>query len=58
MSSERRRGVAGGTDAAAVELLRGVGADVVASAYIIELNFLNGRDRLDVPAHSLIGYDE
>lgn len=48
----------GGTAAAAVELLRGVGADVVASAFIIELNFLNGRDRLDVPAHSLIGYDE
>ena len=48
----------GGTAAAAVELLRGVGADVVATAYIIELNFLRGRDRLDVPAHSLIGYDE
>ncbi len=48
----------GGTAAAAVELLRAVGADVVAAAFIIELNFLNGRDRLDVPAHSLIGYDE
>ena len=48
----------GGTAAAAVELLRSVGADVVASAYIIELNFLNGRNRLDVPAHSLIGYDD
>lgn len=48
----------GGTAAAAVELLRAVGADVVASAYIIELNFLAGRDRLDVPAHSLIGYDD
>lgn len=48
----------GGTAAAAVELLRGVGADVVASAFIIELNFLNGRNRLDVPVHSLIGYDE
>jgi adenine phosphoribosyltransferase len=48
----------GGTAAAAVELLRGVGADVVASSFIIELNFLNGRDRLDVPVHSLIGYDD
>lgn len=48
----------GGTAAAAVELLRGVGADVVASAFIIELNFLTGRDRLDVPVHSLIGYDD
>lgn len=48
----------GGTAAAAVELLRGMGADVVAAAFIIELNFLGGRDKLDVPVHSLIGYDE
>lgn len=48
----------GGTAAAAVELLRGVGADVVASAFIIELNFLGGRNKLDIPVHSLIGYDE
>ena len=48
----------GGTAAAAVELLRSVGADVVASAFIIELNFLSGRDKLDVPVHSLIGYDD
>jgi len=48
----------GGTAAAAVELLRSVGGDVVASAFIIELNFLNGRNKLDVPVHSLIGYDD
>ena len=48
----------GGTASAAVELLRGVRADVVASAFIVELNFLQGRDSLDVPVHSLIGYDE
>ena len=48
----------GGTAAAAVKLLRGVGADVVACAFIIELYFLAGRDRLDVPVHSLIGYDD
>ena len=48
----------GGTAAAAVELLRSVGANVVASAFIIELNFLSGRERLDVPAHSLISYNE
>ncbi len=47
----------GGTAAAAVELLRRLGADVVASAFIIELNFLNGRSKLDVPIHSLIKYD-
>lgn len=48
----------GGTAAAAVELLRQVGAEVVASAFIIELNFLEGRNKLDIPVHSLIGYDE
>ena len=48
----------GGTAAAAEELMRSVGADVVASAFIIELNFLNGRDKLDLPVHSLIGYDD
>ena len=37
----------GGTAAAAVELLRSVGGDVVASAFIIELNFLNGRNDLN-----------
>jgi adenine phosphoribosyltransferase len=48
----------GGTAAAAVELLRRIGADVAAAAFIIELTFLAGRDKLDVPVHSLIGYDE
>ena len=47
-----------GTAAAAIELLRGVGADVVASAFIIELSFLEGRSQLDVPVHSLIAYDD
>ena len=48
----------GGTAAAAVELLRRIGADVTAAAFIIELTFLAGREKLDVPVHSLIGYDE
>ena len=47
----------GGTMAAAVTLLREVGADVKAAACIIELTFLNGRDRLDVPVETLVTYD-
>lgn len=47
----------GGTMAAAIHLLRLVGAEVVATAYLIELNFLNGRKRLDVPVHALMRYD-
>ncbi|MGQ0663153.1 MAG: adenine phosphoribosyltransferase [Pseudomonadota bacterium] len=46
----------GGTLAASIALLRKAGADVRAAACIIELSFLNGRGRLDVPFHSLISY--
>ena len=47
----------GGTMDASVTLLRSIGADVKAAAFIIELTFLNGRERLDVPVESLIAYD-
>ncbi|BBK41652.1 adenine phosphoribosyltransferase [Allostella vacuolata] len=48
----------GGTANAAVQLLRQVGAVVPALAVIIELGFLDGRRRLDVPAESLVRIDE
>jgi len=48
----------GGTMRAATELLRQVGADVVGSACIIELNFLNGREKLDIPCSTLVSYDD
>jgi adenine phosphoribosyltransferase len=47
----------GGTLAACINLLRNVGADVVGAVALIELTFLNGRSRLDVPFASLIQYD-
>jgi adenine phosphoribosyltransferase len=47
----------GGTAAAAVSLLRQVGGDVRAAAFIIELSFLNGRDKLDLPITTLVSYD-
>ena len=47
----------GGTMAAAISLLRKVGAEVSAAACIIELSFLAGRDAIDVPITSLIAYD-
>lgn len=47
----------GGTMAASVNLLRKVGVEVCAGACIIELSFLNGRDKLDVPMHSLMSFD-
>ncbi len=48
----------GGTMCAAVELLRGAGADVRGASCIIELSFLKGRDRLDIPVETLIVYDD
>jgi len=47
----------GGTAAATIALLRQVDAQVVHAAFIIELAFLGGRKRLDVPASSLVSYD-
>ena len=47
----------GGTMAAGITLLTQVGATVTAAAALIELTFLNGRRRLDVPVETLIAYD-
>ena len=47
----------GGTMAAAITLLRQVGAVVPAAAALIELGFLHGRDRVDVPVETLVQYD-
>lgn len=47
----------GGTMAAAVHLLRLVKANVAACSFLIELTFLKGREKLDVPVTSLMRYD-
>ncbi len=47
----------GGTMNAAIKLARNVGAEVVGAACIIELTFLGGRGRLDVPVHTVVAYD-
>ncbi|UEM19558.1 adenine phosphoribosyltransferase [Skermanella mucosa] len=47
----------GGTMAAAVSLLRRMGAEVAAAQFIIELGFLNGAAKLDVPAQALVTYE-
>ena len=48
----------GGTAAATVALLRRMGAEVAACAFIIELTNLNGRAKLDVPVTALVSYEE
>jgi adenine phosphoribosyltransferase len=42
---------------AGIALLRKVGGQVPAAAALIELTFLNGRRRLDVPFEALVAYD-
>ena len=47
----------GGTMQAAIDLVRQRGGRVAAAACIIELSFLRGRNRLDVPFTSMVAYD-
>lgn len=47
----------GGTLAASIALLRKAGAEVCAAGCILELTFLKGREKLDVPFFSLVQYD-
>ena len=46
----------GGTAAAATALVKEFGATIVGTGFVIELDFLEGRSKLDVPVHSLIRY--
>ena len=47
----------GGTMQAAISLVRQRGGIVTAAACIIELTFLQGRSRIDVPFTSMVAYD-
>ncbi|WP_218574884.1 adenine phosphoribosyltransferase [Reyranella sp. CPCC 100927] len=47
----------GGTLSAGARLLRQVGATVPAAACVIELSFLGGRAKLDIPVETLVTYD-
>lgn len=47
----------GGTAAATIKMIEGVGATVAGIGFVIELDFLNGRQKLgDVAVHSLINF--
>jgi adenine phosphoribosyltransferase len=47
----------GGTMGATIALLRRMGAVVTGAACIIELTFLDGRKKIDVPLTSVVAYD-
>ena len=47
----------GGTSAAAVELVKKLGANILEASFLIELKFLNGREKLKgYPVRSIIAY--
>ncbi len=48
----------GGTLSACIKLLKQAGAEVPMAAGVVELTFLNARQRLDVPFSSLVQYDQ
>jgi len=47
----------GGTMRAAIDLIRQQGGLVTAAGCIIELSFLQGRSRIDVPVTAIVAYD-
>ncbi len=49
----------GGTARATIELVSGLGARIVACAFLVELTFLQGRARLGTtPVHAVLPYDD
>ncbi|MEM8955115.1 MAG: adenine phosphoribosyltransferase [Verrucomicrobiota bacterium] len=48
----------GGTAAAAVALIENLGGNLIAASFLIELAFLNGREKLpsDLPVHGIVDY--
>lgn len=46
----------GGTGSAAVEICKNAGADVIGCLVLIELDGLNGRDKMPVPVYSLMEF--
>ncbi len=46
----------GGTAKAAIELIRNLGGEVTGAQFLVELDFLSGRKKLDVPVHSIVHY--
>ena len=46
--------VTGGTAAAAGSLVKQLGGNLMGYVFILELDFLKGRAKLDAPAHTLL----
>lgn len=49
---------AGGSAAAAGNLVRKIGGQLLGYVFMMELDFLHGRDKLDAPVHTLLSAQE
>ena len=47
----------GGTAQAAASLIKKVGAECVEACFVLELNFLKGREKFDIPVYSVLQID-
>lgn len=54
----RLTSIAGGSAAAAGSLVRKLGGDLLGYVFMMELDFLKGRDKLDAPVHTLLSGQE
>ena len=50
--------IIGGSAAAAGSLVRQLGGELMAYVFILELDFLKGREKLDAPVHTLLSSQE
>lgn len=49
----------GGTTCATIDLVKNLGGEIIEAAFVIELEFLKGREKIkDVPVFSLVKYDK
>jgi adenine phosphoribosyltransferase len=51
-------GVKGGSAAAAGNLVKKLGGELLAYVFLLELDFLKGRDQLDAPVYTLMSSQE
>lgn len=50
--------ISGGSASAAGKLVHKLGGDLIGYVFIMELDFLKGRDKLDAPVHTLLSGQE
>ena len=57
IEDKRLTNIAGGSAGAAGQLVEQLGGDLIGFLFILELDFLKGRDKLTAPVHTLLTDD-